>query len=59
MGGDFLPRRRLVFVPLVHAAAPEVEGVIATEQDPVVLGDAVVVELVGDIPYSLAFAPAD
>ena len=42
-----------------HPAPPVVDGVVAAPQDPVVLGEPVVVELVGDVGQALAVAPAD
>ena len=40
-------------------AAEEVDGVIAAPQDPIVLGQPVVVELVGDVGQALAPFPSD
>src|SRR6185437_1232692 len=52
-------RRRPVLVPLPDAAAVVVHGVVAAEQDAVVAGEPVVVELVGRVAEALTAGPAD
>ena len=57
--GQLRPRLRALLELLRHLAAEVVDGVVATPQDPVVLREPVVVELVGHVGEALSAHPTD